>query len=135
MGQREAIAFGEAVATPMRLKFEELSADKIPGAHIDSSLGEVAAPEEVDLQAIIDRMRRTERSPQPEAEDETSFFGEGSPLLERPLAELAREMAAPAMAPDGFAATSQPPAYGAPAAPGEPRRLRRFGDAAFRPGE
>jgi DNA helicase HerA-like ATPase len=135
MGQREAIAFGEAVATPMRLKFEELSADKIPGAHVDSSLGEVAVPEEVDLQAIIDRMRRTERSPQPEAEDETSFFGEGSPLLKRPLAELAREMAAPATAPDGFAATSQPPPYGAPAAPGEQRRLRRFGDGPFRPGE
>ncbi len=32
MGQREAIAFGEGVATTMRLKFEKLDAKLIPGA-------------------------------------------------------------------------------------------------------
>jgi hypothetical protein len=131
MGQREAIAFGEAVATPMRLKFEELSADKIPGAHADTSLGRVAPPEEVDLHAIIDRMRRTERRPPAEAEEDASFFGEASPLLKRPPVEPHREAPAPA----GLAASSHAPAYGAPAAPGEPRRLRRFGETPFRPGE
>ncbi len=134
MGQREAIAFGEAVATPMRLKFEELSADKIPGARADTSLGHVAAPEEVDLHAIIDRMRRTERRPPADAEEDASFFGDASPLLKRPPAEPHRETAAsPVQA--GLAPPSAPPAYAAPTAPGDPRRLRRFGDAAFRPGE
>lgn len=140
MGQREAIAFGEAVATPMRLKFEELSADKIPGAHVDSSLGSVVSPEEVDLQAIIDRMRRIERQPAAEAEEDQSFFGEGSPLLKRPVAEAARDLTAPpetsGTVPGAYApAHGGAPAFGMAPATAEPRRMRRFGDGPFRSGE
>ncbi|MDN2579079.1 ATP-binding protein [Aquibium sp. ELW1220] len=140
MGQREAIAFGEAVATPMRLKFEELSADKIPGAHVDSSLGSVVSPEEVDLQAIIDRMRRIERQPAAEAEEDQSFFGEGSPLLKRPVAEAARDLTAPpetsGTVPGAYAPVhGGAPAFGMAPATAEPRRMRRFGDGPFRSGE
>src|SRR5690606_22978716 len=47
MGQREAIAFGEGVATTMRMKFEHVSQEFVPGAARD---GDDAGPAgEVDL--------------------------------------------------------------------------------------
>ncbi|MEX0405200.1 ATP-binding protein [Aquibium sp. LZ166] len=114
MGQREAIAFGEAVATPMRLKFEELDQSLIPGAHADATIGEAALDDEVDLASIIESMRRIDR-PALGADPETdpSFFGEQSPLLKRPVAEF--EMPLPQR----------------PETP-ERRPLRRFGDGSFR---
>src|SRR5690606_10702994 len=58
MGQREAIAFGEGVATTMRLKFERLDAALIPGTA--KRLEEEAAAEngdDVDLINIVARPR------------------------------------------------------------------------------
>lgn len=58
MGQREAIAFGEGVATTMRFKFERLTADKIPGAgRRHGSETVTSAGGEVDLLQIVDRLR------------------------------------------------------------------------------
>lgn len=57
MGQREAIAFGEGVATTMRFKFEHLAADKIPGAGRRHSSETEMAEGEVDLLQIVDRLR------------------------------------------------------------------------------
>jgi DNA helicase HerA-like ATPase len=131
MGQREAIAFGEAVATPMRLKFEHLASDKIPGAHADASMGAPASTDEVDLVGIIDRMRRADRGSVEEPEEDPSFFGDQSMLLRRPVSALAAGEAT-GHAP-GFA--HQTGGYAAPASglaqPGE-RRLRRFGESGFR---
>src|SRR5690606_35873405 len=55
MGQREAIAFGEGVATTMRMKFEELPPAQIPSAHNDdaAALGDG----DVDLASIVERLR------------------------------------------------------------------------------
>jgi hypothetical protein len=65
MGQREAIAFGEGVATTMRLKFEKLQADLIPGTgkrrEAEPSAGK---GEDVDLVAIVERLRN---APKPQA--------------------------------------------------------------------
>lgn len=63
MGQREAIAFGEGVATTMRLKFERVPPDRIPGngrrgAETADSNGDV------DLARIVERLRNLNR-PQP----------------------------------------------------------------------
>ncbi len=117
MGQREAIAFGEAVATPMRLKFEELDAAFIPGAHADATIGELTDEQEVDLAAIIDGMRSIDRPALDGADPESdpSFFGEQSPLLRRNPSEFLapRQQHAPE--------------------PSQPPRLRRFGEAAYRP--
>ncbi|HEV7252309.1 MAG TPA: ATP-binding protein [Mesorhizobium sp.] len=65
MGQREAIAFGEGVAATMRLKFEEVAAQRIPGAgkrHAGSA-PDAASPGEVDLVSIVDRLRNVPRAP------------------------------------------------------------------------
>lgn len=56
MGQREAIAFGDGVATTMRMRFETLSAALIPGSSItNDTLSTVRA--EVDLSQIVDKLR------------------------------------------------------------------------------
>jgi DNA helicase HerA-like ATPase len=63
MGQREAIAFGEGVATTMRLKFEKLDLKLIPGAgkHDDADSGD---GQDVDLAAIVDRLRNVAKPQQ-----------------------------------------------------------------------
>ena len=58
MGQREAIAFGDGVATPMRMKFEHLDLPQIPASA--TRLAEVAAPDreaDVGRASIVERMR------------------------------------------------------------------------------
>jgi hypothetical protein len=65
MGQREAIAFGEGVATTMRLKFERLPANLIPGAgkrHASDATSTDDA--DVDLAAIVERLRNVPRPQQ-----------------------------------------------------------------------
>ena len=57
MGQREAIAFGEGVATTMRLKFEKIPDELIPGSGKRRSSAPVAPVEDVDLMAIVERLR------------------------------------------------------------------------------
>jgi hypothetical protein len=67
MGQREAIAFGEGVATTMRLKFERLPAALIPGVgkrspeDPDSDGGD-----DVDLVSVVEKLRNVPK-PQPQA--------------------------------------------------------------------
>ncbi len=56
MGQREAIAFGEGVATTMRLKFEKLDQRLLPGTAKEEGEGP-ANNGDVDLIAIVERLR------------------------------------------------------------------------------
>ncbi|EKF43353.1 hypothetical protein NA8A_04958 [Nitratireductor indicus C115] len=79
MGRREAIVFGEGVATTMRVKFEKLPDAVIPGSRRGAeTTGEDAQGQEIDLASIIKRLREsghTSRQAQgrasspPEAED------------------------------------------------------------------
>lgn len=63
MGQREAIAFGEGVATTMRLKFEKLAQELIPGtAKRDDLDSDVDG--DVDLAAIVERLRNVPKPQQ-----------------------------------------------------------------------
>jgi DNA helicase HerA-like ATPase len=58
MGQREAIAFGEGVATTMRMKFERLDAALIPGTRKEETVEETgSADDDVDLAAIVGKLR------------------------------------------------------------------------------
>ena len=60
MGQREAIAFGDGVATTMRLKFEYLAPSLLPGAAGNEVTYDAADdPNDVDLTALIQSMRGT----------------------------------------------------------------------------
>ena len=67
MGQREAIAFGEGVATTMRMKFEKMDGALIPGASKKKNYHEESdvAGDEVDLGNIVDRLRNASRATQP----------------------------------------------------------------------
>ena len=79
MGQREAIAFGEGVATTMRLKFEKLSGSMIPGSSTKSNM--LAEPQDtrIDLRELVDRLRNL-----PKQTEEDDAFGV-SPALRRRL--------------------------------------------------
>lgn len=65
MGQREAIVFGEGVATTMRLKFEKIPASLIPGSG-KRQAAEAARSEidDVDLANIVERLRNVPRPQQ-----------------------------------------------------------------------
>lgn len=72
MGQREAIAFGEGVATTMRLRFEKLPTNLLPGVHKKDDVGAVGRGE-VDLASIVDKLRNVSRAG---AGAETQAFGQ-----------------------------------------------------------
>jgi uncharacterized protein len=58
IANREAIAFGEALATPMRLMFETVAASKLPGSHIYENQAKLAAGGSgVPLETVVNRMR------------------------------------------------------------------------------
>jgi uncharacterized protein len=61
MAQREAIAFGEAVSTPMRLMFERIAPSMLPSAALDKESKDAAANGgEIEITRIIHRMRNTD---------------------------------------------------------------------------
>lgn len=57
MGQREAIAFGEGVATTMRMKFQKLDRSQLPAATEYQRRAEQEISADIDLAGIIERMR------------------------------------------------------------------------------
>jgi DNA helicase HerA-like ATPase len=63
MGQREAIAFGEGVATTMRLKFERMAGHLLPGvAKKQAEESEPGEAGDIDLAAIVERLRNVPKS-------------------------------------------------------------------------
>ena len=64
MGGREAIAFGEAIATPMRMKFVEVDRAHQPcPSWLDAAAVAAAGPKEVDLRDIVAKMRGETTTP------------------------------------------------------------------------
>lgn len=57
IGNGEAIAFGEAVAVPMRMRFTRVDEARLPRAHGITDKVEDDAPPSVDLRSIVSRMR------------------------------------------------------------------------------
>ena len=57
MGQREAIAFGEGVATTMRMKFKQLSAALLPGAAGDPDCPENSSADDIDIRTLVAGLR------------------------------------------------------------------------------
>ncbi|MER9405775.1 ATP-binding protein [Mesorhizobium caraganae] len=87
MGQREAIAFGEGVATTMRLKFEKLAQELIPGTAKRDDL-ESDVDGDVDLAAIVERLRNVPKPQQQMAFAEVVDTGRqaGDPDYRKPPA-------------------------------------------------
>ncbi len=57
IGNGEAIAFGEAVAVPMRMRFSRVEEERLPRAHGIIDKVDEDAPPVVDLRSIVSRMR------------------------------------------------------------------------------
>ncbi len=57
MGQREAIAFGEGVATTMRMKFEYLAPSLLPGSRRRQEGDRIADDGEIDIQTLVGNLR------------------------------------------------------------------------------
>ncbi len=93
MGQREAIAFGEGVATTMRLKFERLDASLIPGTQKKHEEEAAAGNgDDVDLINIVERLRNV---PKPQsnlafAEPVNAQLQPGDPGYRKPDAATQR---------------------------------------------
>lgn len=94
MGQREAIAFGEGVATTMRLKFERLPEKLIPGAIKREQAAMNTASGEVDLISIVERLRNI---PKPQ---QAIAFAEAVDTSRQAGDPDYRKPAAPRMQPD-----------------------------------
>ncbi|KGF68759.1 ATPase [Hoeflea sp. BAL378] len=67
IGNGEAIAFGEAVAVPMRMMFERVSENVLPRANSGLQPVHRGDPNGVDLRKIVMRMRHIDDSPKPQA--------------------------------------------------------------------
>jgi DNA helicase HerA-like ATPase len=61
IGNGEAIAFGEAVGVPMRMRFDRVPTVKLPKASGTISHASQETPDTVDLNAIVTRMRAASR--------------------------------------------------------------------------
>jgi hypothetical protein len=111
MGQREAIAFGEGVATTMRMRFELLERSLLPGAESKCNEEDAADNDggEVDLVAIVESLRSTSRPSTSQA-----------PSLGNPV-DPVRQPGDPAARPEK---TPEPQ--------GSDRFRRRFDDESFR---
>jgi DNA helicase HerA-like ATPase len=120
MGQREAIAFGDGVATPMRMKFERLGPEMIPGraAAAPGSQGAAGDGDDIDLAAIVDRLRNVPR------QREGASLGLGDPVNPRFQAGEVDRRRQDSVAPR--------PGY-EPQAAYDQRFARRAGEVAFRP--
>ncbi|MBZ9846671.1 ATP-binding protein [Mesorhizobium sp. CA14] len=86
MGQREAIAFGEGVATTMRLKFEKLPQEFIPGTAKGEQIEPSVDGNDVDLAMIVERLRNVPKPQQSMAFAETvdSTRQAGDPDYKKP---------------------------------------------------
>ena len=121
IGNGEAIAFGEAVAVPMRMMFERVSEDVLPRANSGLQPVNRGDPNGVDLGKIVMRMRHINDSPKQQAhQPEPRHQTEQLPSID-PAEEFG---AAPARRRASDHETSAPYAHGrghADAAPSAPR--------------
>ena len=82
IANREAIAFGEAFSTPMRLTFETVPAHQLPGRRKAESLtSSLQVDDRIALDRIVDRLRSFENNAHPGAPEKPT---DDSNLLEKP---------------------------------------------------
>lgn len=148
IANREAIAFGEAVSTPMRMMFETVEQKSLPGSHIYGVQEKLRNGNGgAALRDVIRRMRKQDESqaffdPENSNSPELSFVGDrvGEQLpstqrltpeagagpavhIREPAAVAAQPAAAPARPAPAPAAAAAPPAAPRPAA--QPSQIKR----------
>ncbi|PYE90105.1 ATP-binding protein [Phyllobacterium leguminum] len=78
IANREAIAFGEALSTPMRMTFETIPASKLPGAHMQEQQQAMRGGDRrISLESVIERLRHFDSAA---AEPEPEFLDYGPRL-------------------------------------------------------
>ncbi len=71
IANREAIAFGEAFSTPMRLTFETIPPHQLPGrSKSESALSSWRSDGKISLDRIVEKLRAFENSSQAEPVDQ-----------------------------------------------------------------
>ncbi|HSO48032.1 MAG TPA: DUF87 domain-containing protein, partial [Rhizobiaceae bacterium] len=76
IANREAIAFGEGLKTPMRLTFETIAKELLPGRHIYEMQEAVRNGRNVDISQIVRRMRSSDSSQRSEETTGIADLGE-----------------------------------------------------------
>ena len=111
IGNGEAIAFGEAVAVPMRMRFSRVEASRLPKANGTGVKVSDETPQNVDLRSIVARMRAI-------SGPDISGFQNAYIAGQSPNAPLPTGYEdAPYEDEEGYIDTIQPPAAARPAPP------------------
>ncbi len=78
LGQREAIAFGDGVALPVRIKFNELDADSLPRSSTAkfSEKWQASVEDNGFLDTVVERWRSSNMNPDDEADPNASGLAE-----------------------------------------------------------
>ena len=130
IANRECIAFGEAIQTPMRMTFETMRPEDLPGAHIYEQQAKVKEGLTVSLNSVLRRMRMEDRKP---IADESYAGAEQTPVApvtpqvgENPVDEINSVLNAAYSNPNSSLTPQQTPpmapARVAPAVPQQPLR-------------
>ncbi len=91
ISNRECIAFGEALYTPMRMTFETVKEKDLPGANIRQNQNEIRAGRQINLQSVISKMRgATIRFEHEEMDELAELAGTGSKAPLEPKTNLVR---------------------------------------------
>lgn len=109
LANREAIAFGQGVSTPMRMTFEKVAPSQLPGNHLyDEQVAVLSGDITVDVEDVIYKMRfpRGIHSGLEEMYDNT-------PGIKQPLGENQIGEQRPSLAEVEAQVGAQPPRYGA----------------------
>jgi DNA helicase HerA-like ATPase len=95
IANREAIAFGEAVPTPMRMMFETIAPEQLPAAHMARTQESVRLGDShISLDTILMRMRQLNAAESTSNDDATDTFETiaSTPIAnQRPSAPLSQE--------------------------------------------
>ena len=99
LANREAIAFGQGVSTPMRMMFETVRAERLPGNHLyDEQAAIQSGNIEVDLTEVIYKMRYPRGTSNGMDEVPPGGVSVQQPLGERPVGEQRPSISSPSMA-------------------------------------
>ena len=125
LANRECIAFGEAIDTPIRMMFETVAKEDLPGSHIYENQAKVRDGSiTVSLASVISSMRRQGKTKTANVDDEfnsmegasPTTIGEQTPSMEAPMPRTmradTREIgSAPVEAPNPNTVRPAPPAF------------------------
>ena len=119
IGNGEAIAFGEAVAVPMRMRFSRVDERRLPKTAVSVEKEHDPSPDTVDLRGIVGRMRAIAAGPDISAFQQSYTAATGRPDLDGPMDARQERLPTPAPMP---VERGERPAAPQPALPPEPYR-------------